>query len=209
MLASVTRYLLHSQSKGAFQRSLRTSSVLLTGGDDRRISSGTSLGIAINNAPTERHHHTLHILQFRRMLSNDTDASATREETESKPKRRAIVARKPAISLTPKSRKFFQALLEYDTRDDIAGIMLRYQQHGGGEPRMVFSFDFVTKDKVDPMDEPVSLIEGEDNASGSKFKIFVHRDAFMKVLGSTVDLNDENGLPRLLNRDGDELDPNF
>ena len=61
----------------------------------------------------------------------------------------------------------------------------------------MFSFDFVAKNQVDPMDEPVSLMDGGDNASNSKSKVFVHRDAFMKVLGATVDLNEENGLPRL------------
>lgn len=34
-----------------------------------------------------------------------------------------------------------------------AGIMLNYEQATNGQPRMVFSFDFVAADKLSPTDE--------------------------------------------------------
>ena len=73
-------------------------------------------------------------------------------------KKRAFVPRKAAVQLTEKARKFFKLLLEHPPRQDIIGIMLNYGQPRSGEPRMVFSFDFVTAEDVDlGQDEGVSL----------------------------------------------------
>lgn len=52
--------------------------------------------------------------------------------------------------LTEKARKFFKLLLENTGKD---GIMLNYQQASSGQPRMVFSFGFVTKDQLSEEDE--------------------------------------------------------
>ena len=39
-------------------------------------------------------------------------------------------------------------------------------------------------------------------------KLFVHRDAFLKVLGATVDVNLETITPILYDREGNIMDPN-
>ena len=39
-------------------------------------------------------------------------------------------------------------------------------------------------------------------------KLFVHRDAFLKVLGATVDVNMETITPILYDREGNLMDPN-
>ena len=39
----------------------------------------------------------------------------------------------------------------------IVGILLRFQQSKSGEPRMVFTFDFVNQEQIGRKDEPVSL----------------------------------------------------
>lgn len=56
----------------------------------------------------------------------------------------------PAATLTPKARKFFKTLLERPPRPNIVGVMLNYSQSSSGQPRMVFSFDFVTQEQLDP-----------------------------------------------------------
>jgi len=70
--------------------------------------------------------------------------------------------RKAAVNLTPTSRSFFKRLLSQklsntSTSDsagkNIAGIMLNYQQSLSGQPRMVFSFEFVHEDDLDENDE--------------------------------------------------------
>lgn len=54
--------------------------------------------------------------------------------------------------MTDKARNFFRALLEV-SKPDIIGIMLKYDQSSTGEPRMVFSFDFVRAGDLTPEDE--------------------------------------------------------
>lgn len=40
-------------------------------------------------------------------------------------------------------------------------------------------------------------------------KLYVHHNAFMKVLGATVDVNMEDITPILYDREGNLMDPNF
>ena len=71
-----------------------------------------------------------------------------------KPRRRNLkkfVPRKAAVELTEKARDFFRVLLENNPGKD--GIILNYQQASSGQPRMVFSFGFVTQDQLSPQDE--------------------------------------------------------
>lgn len=115
--------------------------------------------------------------------------------------------------LTEKARKFFKLLLENTGKD---GIMLNYQQASSGQPRMVFSFGFVTKDQLSEEDEGVSLEVLEDGSPKSPKdsmddslpKLYIHHNAFLKVLGAKLDVNTENITPVLYDREGNLMDPN-
>jgi hypothetical protein len=168
--------------------------------------------------------------QFR----NDDYNLQNREFTAST---RKFVPRKAAVKVTEKARNIFKKLLQDPPRPDIVGIMLNYTQSQTGEPRMVYSFDFVTGDEISPEmgDEGVSLevVESEqvvihettgertmkkiltpklpeDSATDGLPKFYVHHNAFLKVLGSTVDVDlSNNGLvPVLYDREGNIMDPN-
>jgi hypothetical protein len=56
------------------------------------------------------------------------------------------------VQITDKARNFFKSLLEV-SKPDIVGVMLKYDQSKSGEPRMVFSFDFVRAEDLSPDDE--------------------------------------------------------
>lgn len=90
---------------------------------------------------------------------------------------------------------------------------------------MVYSFSFVTADEIDPdQDEGVSLelVEttdaqghvvtapkppAESRADGLP-KLYVHHNAFLKVLGATIDVDTESVTPILYDREGNRMDPN-
>ena len=134
----------------------------------------------------------------------------------------SFVPRKAPVALTETARTFFKALLETkqqdddDDDDDVAGILLNFQQSSSGEPRMVFSFDFVKKSELGPDDEGVSLDVLDDGSpkppnlswTDGKPKLYIHHNAFMKVLGSKVDVDIETLKLTLFDRDGNVMDPN-
>jgi hypothetical protein len=69
-----------------------------------------------------------------------------------RPKKKSkFIPRKAAVKMTEQARTFFKTLLE--SNPEKAGVLLNYDQSSTGEPRMVFSFDFVAKDGISPMDE--------------------------------------------------------
>lgn len=80
---------------------------------------------------------------------------------------------------------------------------------------MVFSFDFV-KDPLGPDDEAVSLEVDEDGTPKSPSdsvndglqKLYVHHNAFMKVLGGKVDVDVETLKLTMYDREGNKMDPN-
>jgi len=130
-------------------------------------------------------------------------------------KKKKFIPRKAAVELTEKARTLFQKLLEnHPSRD---GILLNYNQSSTGEPRMVFSFSFVSQDELDDQDEGVSLEVNEDGNPKSPRdalddglpKLYVHHNAFLKVLGAKVDVNTENITPVLYDKEGFELDANL
>jgi hypothetical protein len=145
--------------------------------------------------------------------------------SKTKRKKRTFVPRKAAVQLTDKAREFFKLLLQKPPREEIIGIMLNFDQSKSGEPRMVFSFDFVTLNDIDPeQDEGVSLelidhIDHEGNTvkvpkppaesrSDGLPKLYVHHNAFLKVLSATVDVDTETITPILYDREGNRMDPN-
>jgi len=153
-------------------------------------------------------------------------------------KRRKFIPRKAAVELTDKARTFFRALLANNPQSD--GIMLNYQQASSGQPRMVFSFGFVTKDELTEEDEGYVNIEFDfrvmaypplahkclthrvslelledgtpkppkDSIDDGLPKLYVHHNAFLKVLGATLDVNTETISPILYDREGNVMDPN-
>jgi len=138
----------------------------------------------------------------------------------STPPAKTFIPRKAPLALTPRAREFLKSLLS-KAPSSVHGIMLRYQPSTlQGQMRMVFAFDFIKEhQKISVDDEEVSLELMSDGSpkppnlsygDGMK-KLYVHSSAFMKVLGSTMDIvSEENGdfTPTFQDRDGNVLDPN-
>lgn len=139
----------------------------------------------------------------------------THTPSAAKKKLRKFVPRKAAVELTDKSRGFFRRLLENPPRPEIVGVLLNYDQSSSGEPRMVFSFQFVTQDDVGDA-EGVSLevdADGKPKPPAESWddglpKLYVHPNAFLKVLGATVDVDTDKAEPILYDREGNKMDPN-
>jgi hypothetical protein len=89
--------------------------------------------------------------QHNRILHDEVRLfSSSNSNTQTNGKRK-YVPRKAAVEMTDQARTFFKKILE--NNPDKAGIMLNYQQASSGQPRMVFSFDFVSKDGLSATDE--------------------------------------------------------
>jgi len=157
---------------------------------------------------------------FPRKQSSPFDSRNGKEEISSKKKkkrRRMFVPQNAAVKLTDKARLFFKKLLKNAPNKDVIGIMLNYTQSSTGQFRMVFSFNFVTEKDIDrDQDEAVSLEVLEDGSpkpyaealEDGLPKLYVSHNAFIKVLGATVDVDTEKVEPILYNREGDLMDPN-
>lgn len=83
--------------------------------------------------------------------SSPPPATTSTTKPRRRRKKKRFVPRKAAIQLTESARKLFQQLLKNNPSKD--GILLNYHQSSTGEPRMVFSFSFVTKDELHEEDE--------------------------------------------------------
>jgi hypothetical protein len=152
-------------------------------------------------------------------------SGSLRAPKKPKKSRHSFIPRIAAVQLTEKARKFFKLLLENPPRDGVIGIMLNYDQSQSGEPRMVYSFSFVTAEEIDPdQDEGVSLelVESTDaqghvvtvpkppaeSRNDGLPKLYVHHNAFLKALGATIDVDTETVTPILYDREGNRMDPN-
>lgn len=83
---------------------------------------------------------------------NTTATATTHAATNNQPRRRKeFVPRKAAVELTERARLFFKKLLSNPPRAEIIGLLLNYDQSTTGEPRMVFSFSFVTANDLERM----------------------------------------------------------
>lgn len=85
------------------------------------------------------------------------------------------------------------------------------------QPRMVFSFDFVSAADLGPFDEGVSLQVLDDGVtpkapadslSDGLPKLYVSGNAFLKVLGATLDVDTAKMAPLLYDKEGNRMDPN-
>mmetsp|Transcript_15358 Transcript_15358/g.33193 ORF Transcript_15358/g.33193 Transcript_15358/m.33193 type:complete len:232 (+) Transcript_15358:119-814(+) len=162
---------------------------------------------------------------FASLSNSPFDADKTKVK---KRQRRKFIPRKAAVALTPKAREFFQSLLEGVTsthdskpqskeeKDPVIGIQLTYTQSTSGEPRMVFGFSFLRASTLHPNDEAVSLELLDDGSpklpadamEDGLPKLYVHRDAVLKVLGATLDVDEKKLLPILYDKEGNVMDPN-
>lgn len=150
------------------------------------------------------------------MLSiNSPDSSSV--ATPKKKRKHAFIPQSAAVKLTESARTFFKRLLETPPRPEIIGIMLNLSQSKEGDMRMVFSFQFVSASDLAPTDEPVSLEVLEDGITPKPFvesmndglpKLYVNGDAFLKVLGASVDIDKDSLTPILHDREGNIMDPN-
>jgi hypothetical protein len=84
-------------------------------------------------------------------LSSSSPFGNTTKNNSKRRKKKRIIPRKAAVELTEKARIIFQKLL--DNQPTKEGILLNYTQSATGEPRMVFSFSFVSKEELDDQDE--------------------------------------------------------
>lgn len=128
--------------------------------------------------------------------------------------RQKFIPRKAAVALTEKARTLFKQLVENHPSKD--NVLLNYTQSSTGEPRMVFSFSFVATEDLVQQDEGVSLEvddEGKPKAPLEAVddglpKLYIHHNAFLKVLGATVDVDTTNITPILYDKEGFEMDAN-
>jgi hypothetical protein len=183
---------------------------------------------------------------------NTTTTTRATTITKGKRRRKEFIPRKAAVELTEQARLFFQRLLSNPPRAEIIGILLNYDQSTTGEPRMVFSFSFVTAEDIERLSlahngsappEGVSLevveeqvvapIRGRgggraaaaaaataavtrmvpkspaDSKDDGLPKLYVSGNAFLKVLGATVDVDPNGDLtPILFDKQGNRMDPN-
>jgi hypothetical protein len=148
-------------------------------------------------------------------FSGGSNTSSSSNTTNKKRKRRKFVPRKSAVQLTDTARDLFIKLLQ--RKPDKHGIVLDYHQSSTGEPRMVFSFRFVQKkEELSENDECVPLQLTDDGTPKSpqdvllddEPKLYIHHNAFMKVLGAKVDVDMETLTPILYDKEGNKMDPN-
>mmetsp|Transcript_16077 Transcript_16077/g.28998 ORF Transcript_16077/g.28998 Transcript_16077/m.28998 type:complete len:232 (+) Transcript_16077:38-733(+) len=167
------------------------------------------LCLSVGN-PVATHHRTRTIRSF-----SSTPPSPRKSSPPTK-----MVPRKAALALTPKSREIFQKLIEATNSQ---GIILKYEISSQHALRMAFKFDLIKDAKVEltDQDEGVSLELSPDGITpkppseswnDNLPKLYIHSAAFMKVLGGTLDVefNPETGvlIPKLLDREGHEMEPN-
>jgi hypothetical protein len=61
---------------------------------------------------------------------------------------------------------------------------------------------------LEVLEDGVTPKPPEESENDGLPKLYVHRNAFMKVLGCTLDVDEENMVPLLYDREGNKLDPN-
>ena len=181
-----------------------------------------------NSRPVRRYSASASLLSSPFSGGIGDNPSSSQGKTRRSNRRRKFIPRKAAVALTPKARTFFKSLLENVTSnqsnedgnksdDAIIGIQLTYSQSTTGEPRMVFGFSFLRASALHPNDEAVSLEVMEDGETPKPPadaledglpKLYVHHDAVLKVLGATLDVDQERLVPILYDKEGNVMDPN-
>ena len=109
------------------------------------------------------------------------------------------------VKLSESARNSFEMMLKGDNNHQ--AVQVGYQQSKDGL-HMVFSFNFLCQSEVEvvesrsPPDEYATIFA--DESASIHYKLYVHPNALMKVMGASVDidietmefhLQDEEGLP--------------
>jgi hypothetical protein len=84
-------------------------------------------------------------------FATTTTTTTKRNPHQQRKERSKFIPLKAAVQLSERARVLFQKLLA--SKPDKDGILLDYHQSSSGEPRMVFSFQFVTKNELVEEDE--------------------------------------------------------
>mmetsp|Transcript_7232 Transcript_7232/g.9188 ORF Transcript_7232/g.9188 Transcript_7232/m.9188 type:complete len:235 (-) Transcript_7232:278-982(-) len=195
-------------------------------------SNNTTMPVPVHCHPTKQSFHACSTAVYKASLFNSKSTSTISIETKTMPdtilrhssseskskSKHHFMPKKAAVKLTPKARTTLKSLLQNGPNDpNIIGIMLKFQQSNTGQPRMVFNFEFVRRHQIEENDEPVSLEvkddgvtphDPQDSWDDGLQKLYVHHNAFMKVLGATLDIDQESLTPILHDREGNLMDPN-
>ena len=110
----------------------------------------------------------------------------------------------PPLEVSPAAAKFFYAVIAARNskmleEDPVVGIRLDMSQ-SQDTLRLRFTFDFVKQGDVK---------EREEFAEFESHRLFVAERALMKVLGTTVDISPDSGMPVVLDSGGHVLDPMY
>jgi hypothetical protein len=146
---------------------------------------------------------------------NKTTTSMTKKN------KNIMIPRKAAISITPKARTILKQIINITKSQ---GILLKYEISSQHALRMAFKFVLI-KDisneinintdegiSLEVLDDGITPKSPMDSYNDNLPKLYISQNAFMKVLGGTldVDINVETGdmIPRLIDREGHDMDPN-
>lgn len=103
----------------------------------------------------------------------------------------------PPVTLTSQAQKFFQAL--HSQKPDTGGFRLSLEQ-ADNNMHMQFEFEFLTKTDAEQSKNERVVFDDE-----KKLALHVDESALMKVLGSTIDFDDQRLI--VLDKQGFELSP--
>ena len=147
--------------------------------------------------------------------------TSTTTTSTKKNKKNIMIPRKAAISITPKARTILKQIINI-TKSHV--ILLKYVISSQHALRMAFKFVLI-KDisteintntdegiSLEVLDDGITPKSPSDSYNDNLPKLYISQNAFMKVLGGTldVDINVETGdmIPRLVDREGHDMDPN-
>lgn len=150
-----------------------------------------------------RVHNFLPLVAFRRRLETCSCKQASLfYRANSSVKLKSRETRSP-VKLSKNARQVFEMMLKGDNNRE--AVQISYQQSKDGL-QMVFSFNFLHQSEVEmvesrsPPDEYATIFADDS----IHYKLYVHPNALMKVIGATVDvdiesmnfsLQDKEGLP--------------
>ena len=126
-------------------------------------------------------------------------ASSSRRQ---KSRRLTRESRSP-VKLSESAKNAFEMMLE--DGNNYEAVQIGYQQSKDGL-NMVFSFNFLSQSEVEivesrsPPDEYTTIFA--DESASINYKLYVHPNALMKVMGATVDIDIETMEFRLLDGEG-------
>ncbi|GMH88501.1 hypothetical protein TrVE_jg6973 [Triparma verrucosa] len=116
--------------------------------------------------------------------------------------RRRFKPLKPACDISPSAVEYLSKLCKVGPEGS-RGVMVKFTHSTGGQPRMVFSLSFINENEIEKQEE---LGGGEIvDIPGSDKILYVHSTAFLKVLGSNVEMQNEELV--FLDKEGFKIDP--